>query len=255
MITTFADGLGQSLRVIRAFEKAGRAAHPASLRATSAEALQLLQPLASFEMASLSYWDPELATHRSVVNLGYPNHVITLSDALMHFDAMFQLMQRDRVPLRLRGLNPAALSGVVGTKIILRNSFRDGLTHCFYNESGRYLGYVNLSSRVDDLTEATPALVQLLEASIVPVLQSAAKASGTARPTLDALTPREREVLALLPSGATNGEIAAALSVSSATIARHIEHVIAKLGAQNRTRAACIAVELGISVPGSTAAR
>ena len=254
MFTTFENGLAQSVRVIRAFEMAGQASHPAALRASSAEALHLLQPLAAFEMASLSYWDPHLATHRSVVNVGYPRHVVELSDALMHSDAIFQSIQHDRVPLRLRGINPAALSGVVGTRIILRNSFRDGLTHCFFGESGRYLGYVNLSSRIGDLAEATPHIVQLLEAAIVPVLHAAAQNSSAARPAVSSLTAREREVLSLLPSGATNTEIAALLSVSPATVARHIEHVIAKLGAQNRTRAACIAVELGVTnaVPSST---
>lgn len=255
MFTTFEKGLAQSVRVFRAFEVASQASHPAALRASSAEALQLLQPLAAFEMASLSYWDPHLATHRSVVNVGYPRHVIELSDALMHLDAIFQSIQHERIPLRLRGIHPDALSGVVGTKIILRNSFRDGLTHCFFSESGSYLGYVNFSSRISDLAEATPYIVQLLEAAIVPVLHSAAQAANAARPRIDLLTPRELEVLTCLPSGATNTEIASALSISSATVARHIEHVIAKLGAQNRTRAACIAVELGIATaaPSSTA--
>lgn len=247
MITDFADGLAQSLRVFRAFEVAGQSAHPASLRAATVEALHLLQPIAAFEMASLSYWDAQLATHRPVVNVGYPSHVIELSDALMHRDRTFQSVQHDRVPLRLRGINPAALRGAIGTKIIQRNSFRDGLTHCFFSGSGRYLGYVNLSSRLDDLSEVTPHVVQLLEGAIAPVLQAAARSQHDGRALLALLTPRERQVLTLLPSGASNSELAAQLSVSSATIARHIEHVIAKLGAQNRTRAACIAVELGIA--------
>jgi DNA-binding CsgD family transcriptional regulator len=51
------------------------------------------------------------------------------------------------------------------------------------------------------------------------------------------LTPRELEVLDLVRSGMTNGEIAGALVVSPTTIRSHLEHAFAKLGAHTRTEA------------------
>ena len=59
---------------------------------------------------------------------------------------------------------------------------------------------------------------------------------------LDALTSREREVLAELAKGRSNREIARALGVSEKTVKAHVSSVLAKLGVQDRTQAALLAV-------------
>ena len=59
---------------------------------------------------------------------------------------------------------------------------------------------------------------------------------------LDALTGREREVLAEIAKGRSNREIARALTVSEKTVKAHVSSVLAKLGVQDRTQAALIAV-------------
>ena len=59
---------------------------------------------------------------------------------------------------------------------------------------------------------------------------------------LDALTSREREVLAELARGRSNREIARALQVSEKTVKAHVSSVLAKLGVQDRTQAALVAV-------------
>jgi DNA-binding CsgD family transcriptional regulator/GAF domain-containing protein len=51
------------------------------------------------------------------------------------------------------------------------------------------------------------------------------------------LTPREREVLALLASGATNVQIANQLVVSESTVKSHVKHILRKLRASNRAEA------------------
>src|SRR5207237_3666572 len=73
------------------------------------------------------------------------------------------------------------------------------------------------------------------------------RAAGTCGPGaygggLEALTSREREVLAELTKGRSNREIARALSVSEKTVKAHVSSVLAKLGVQDRTQAALIAV-------------
>jgi len=55
------------------------------------------------------------------------------------------------------------------------------------------------------------------------------------------LSAREREVLMLLSTGATNREIAAALHVSSETVKKHAAALYRKLGVRNRTEAAHLA--------------
>jgi DNA-binding NarL/FixJ family response regulator len=70
-------------------------------------------------------------------------------------------------------------------------------------------------------------------------LAEPAPASGDAT----ALSARELEVLTQLAVGRTNREIAEALVVSPHTVARHVEHIYAKLGVANRTAATAYAYE------------
>jgi DNA-binding NarL/FixJ family response regulator len=63
--------------------------------------------------------------------------------------------------------------------------------------------------------------------------------------SLDALTPREREVLGHIAAGRSNREIASALHVSEKTVKAHVSSVLAKLGVQDRTQAAVLAVRHG----------
>jgi len=61
------------------------------------------------------------------------------------------------------------------------------------------------------------------------------------------LTPRETEVLSYLLKGASNKEIARALDLQVVTIKLHVRGVCRKLGAKNRTQAALIASDMGLS--------
>ena len=51
------------------------------------------------------------------------------------------------------------------------------------------------------------------------------------------LTPREREILALVAEGRTNTQIARTLWISPATVGKHLEHAYSKLGVTSRTAA------------------
>ncbi len=73
---------------------------------------------------------------------------------------------------------------------------------------------------------------------------SLVRSAGTWGPgaALETLTSREREVLAELTKGRSNREIARALGVSEKTVKAHVSSVLAKLGVQDRTQAALLAV-------------
>jgi DNA-binding NarL/FixJ family response regulator len=68
--------------------------------------------------------------------------------------------------------------------------------------------------------------------------------SAQGSPSQHGLSAREQEVLALLCTGATNREIAAALQVGPETVKKHARSLYRKLGARNRTEAARRAAEL-----------
>ncbi len=65
-------------------------------------------------------------------------------------------------------------------------------------------------------------------------------------PASGALSQREREVLALIATGATNRAIAAALFISEATVKTHLLHIYAKLGVQDRAGAVGEAYRRGL---------
>lgn len=60
--------------------------------------------------------------------------------------------------------------------------------------------------------------------------------------TLDILTGREREILALVTEGMLNKEIAAALHISEQTVKNHLFSVFRKLDVSDRTQAAVFAI-------------
>ncbi len=62
---------------------------------------------------------------------------------------------------------------------------------------------------------------------------------------MDTLTPREREVLSHLTEGRSNREIARTLGVAEKTVKAHVSAILAKLGVQDRTQAAVLAVRHG----------
>ena len=62
---------------------------------------------------------------------------------------------------------------------------------------------------------------------------------------LGSLTPREREIFALLPKGLSNNELGAKLGIAPGTAKIHVERVLNKLGVRDRTQAAVKAVEFG----------
>ena len=80
--------------------------------------------------------------------------------------------------------------------------------------------------------------------SATPATVGGARAAGQVG--LDALTSREREVLALIGRGRTNGEIAAELFISEGTVKTHINYVFTKLQLRDRAAAVVFAFDHGL---------
>ena len=68
--------------------------------------------------------------------------------------------------------------------------------------------------------------------------------SATSEGPLSRLTPREREVLDQLATGAPNKAIAGALFISEKTVSVHVSNLLAKLGVENRGAAGALARSL-----------
>jgi DNA-binding NarL/FixJ family response regulator len=69
-------------------------------------------------------------------------------------------------------------------------------------------------------------------------------------PALDALTERERDIVAWVVTGRSNDEIAAGLFISTATVRTHVGRAMLKLGARDRAQLVVFAIRAGLTIPG-----
>jgi len=110
-------------------------------------------------------------------------------------------------------------------------------------------GFVLKGVPAEDLQRAVRAVAEgsawldpAVTARVLAIYRSAPPAA-VASASLDALTGREREVLALIGRGKTNGEIAAELFVSEGTVKTHVNHVFTKLRLRDRAAAVVFAFD------------
>lgn len=97
-------------------------------------------------------------------------------------------------------------------------------------DSGRngYVGYL-LKDRIGDVTEFVDAVDWVAAGHTVVDPEVVMQLLGRRRDPLRRLTPREREVLALMAEGRSNAAVARTLVVSEAAVSKHINSLLSKL--------------------------
>jgi len=106
-------------------------------------------------------------------------------------------------------------------------------------------GYLLKEVRATGLVDAIRR-VSAGESLLDPALTESVMARVTANPApspLDALTPRESEILALIAEGLSNREIGGRLFLAEKTVKNYVSGILSKLGMQRRTQAAVLAAE------------
>ena len=122
----------------------------------------------------------------------------------------------------------------------LIHGFRAGITGFIRSDVGRLELLAALHRALGGESVVDPAAATAL------IRRLAAESELPPTFVPDPLTPREVEILRLVAQGHTNRQIAERLIVAVGTIKIHVEHILGKLGAVDRTSAAVRAVELGI---------
>ena len=101
-------------------------------------------------------------------------------------------------------------------------------------------GYLLKDASADELMAAIRSVYQG-QTELAPEV-AARLVAGVSAGEPESLTPRELEVLTLMGQGRSNNEIAAALMIAPRTTKVHVQNILGKLGATNRTEAVSIAV-------------
>jgi DNA-binding NarL/FixJ family response regulator len=112
-------------------------------------------------------------------------------------------------------------------------------------------GYVLKQIKGSDLISAVRTVASgqsMLDPATTARLMRSLRADPTDTPAMPAelasLSPRERDILALIGDGLTNREIGKKLYLSEKTVKNHISRLLAKLGVQRRVQAAVLASHL-----------
>lgn len=113
------------------------------------------------------------------------------------------------------------------------------------------IGYILKDADADDVASAIRAAhrgeVHLAPAAARELSKALRPTAGS--PRLESLTERERQVLALVATGASNQEIGRALFISERTARTHVSNILTKVGLRSRTQAALWAVQEGLALP------
>jgi DNA-binding CsgD family transcriptional regulator/PAS domain-containing protein len=193
-------------------------------------------PMHVDQFDSLELWDP--TTNRLLPPDERPTARALGGQAVLDFEARVRLpgaaedswLRISAVPMHASG---DTISGAVATFSDISPERELWHTvHASARENSRLLA---------DLQEAQQRHQQLLQSLVPQEAERAAAARLVGR-----LTAREREVLVHLARGETNRQIGAAMGLSPGTVKKHVEHILAKLNAADRTQAAVRASELGL---------
>ena len=152
-----------------------------------------------------------------------------------------------------------SMPGLAGTRVVVLTTFELD-EYVFGALRAGASGFLLKDIDPPDLVRAV-RVVALGEALLAPRLtrrlieafverERAAKPAVTEGHELEEITPREREVLALVGRGLSNGEIADELVLSPLTAKTHVARLFSKLDARDRAQLVVAAYENGLVVPG-----
>jgi DNA-binding NarL/FixJ family response regulator len=156
-----------------------------------------------------------------------------------------EVVRRTRPDVVLMDLQMPGMDGVAATRQIVADGGPDVLVLTSFSDAERIVaaldagavGYLLKDAEADDVIEGVRA-VSRGESPIHPRAARELLGVRHATPAAIELTPREREVLALVRAGLANKQIARRLGISERTVKSHLTSVFSAIGVADRTQAA-----------------
>jgi DNA-binding CsgD family transcriptional regulator len=199
--------------------------------------------------------DPEVLPHAVSSGVGSPD----TSPALLVVDDDCHCIEAGLGACRLLGVSREEVVGQRFEELLASNA-RERFRHVWnaFREAGGHAGpfllaagtrseaNITVTARVlpsRHLLVLTPTGQERVETNGRPAASHRGPHRGRRRPDP---TSRERQVLRLLASGATDVQIASWLSLSPATVQTHVRNAKAKLGARTRAQAVALALQRGM---------
>jgi DNA-binding NarL/FixJ family response regulator len=155
--------------------------------------------------------------------------------------------------VRMPGMNGVAATREIcarypHTRVIVLTTFDDD-DYVFASLQAGASGYLLKDADPDRLAAAIRAVHagdSILDPAVTQKVIRRATRPDMEPALTERLTPREREVLQSMATGAANAEIAAQLCLAEGTVKNHVSHILDKLGAHNRAHAVRLAAEWGL---------
>jgi DNA-binding NarL/FixJ family response regulator len=180
-------------------------------------------------------------------------------------DAAVRLVARERPDVILMDIRMPVMDGVeatrritadarlASTRVLILTTF-DLDEYVFESLRAGASGFLLKDTLPDDLLAAVRVVAggdallspRVTRRLVEEFVQRTAPAPSAARHQLDALTPRETEVLAAVARGLSNAELAATLFMSQGTAKTHVSRLLTKLHARDRAQLVMIAYEAGV---------
>jgi two-component system, NarL family, response regulator LiaR len=166
-----------------------------------------------------------------------------------------QLVEELLPDVVLMDLNMPELSGIEATKrirahsphtqvVVLTSHIEDSMV--FPAIKAGALSYLLKTAKPEEVIDAIRAAAKR-EVRLHPkIAQQLMREVSGQRPSADALTTRELEVLKSIAQGKDNASIALALGLGEKTVKTHVSNILSKLYVQDRTQAAIFALRQGI---------
>jgi DNA-binding NarL/FixJ family response regulator len=214
-----------------------------------------------------------LADDQSLVRMGLRVLIEREADLLLVGEAAdgrtaLEVIRRSRPDVALLDIRMPGLDGMqtlraivadptlTGTRVVMVTTFETD-EYVFAALQAGASGFVLKDAEPTDLIRAIRAAAAgeaLLSPSVTRRLVNLFGrhlAGGIApAPALEALTEREREIVAWVATGRSNDEIAAELFLSPATVRTHVGRAMLKLGARDRAQLVVFAIRAGLAIPG-----